>query len=65
MHLPPGFGGMNLSLPRATIEAFASRHSIFPQLSFNKGGMGGISEAGWQIRNSHLISGFSSEKALD
>jgi hypothetical protein len=45
MHLPPGFGGVNLSLPRATIKAFASLHSIFSQLPFYEGGLGGISEA--------------------
>jgi hypothetical protein len=42
MHLPPGFGGVNLSLPRATIKAFASLHSIFSQLPFSKGGKNGI-----------------------
>jgi hypothetical protein len=42
MHLPPGFGGVNLSLPRATIKAFASLHSIFSQLPFYKGGRGGF-----------------------
>ena len=26
IHLPPGFGGMNLPLPRATREAFATSY---------------------------------------
>jgi hypothetical protein len=38
MHLPPGFGGVNLPLPRATRESFASLYSIFSQLPFFKGG---------------------------
>jgi hypothetical protein len=39
LHLPPGFDAVNLSLPRATKEAFAYPHSIFSQLPFYKGGM--------------------------
>jgi hypothetical protein len=29
MHLPPGFDGMNLPLPRTTREAFASLLDVF------------------------------------
>jgi hypothetical protein len=38
VHLPPGFGAVNLSLPRATKEAFACLHSVFSQLPFDKRG---------------------------
>jgi hypothetical protein len=41
MLLPPGFGGMNLPLPRATIEAFTTLPSIFSQLPFFLKGVGG------------------------
>jgi hypothetical protein len=57
MHFPPGFGGVNLPLPRATIEAFASLHFLK--------GLGGISETGWQIRNFRRISEFSCEEPFD
>jgi hypothetical protein len=36
LHLPPGFGGRNLPLPRATIEAFTSIGPIFSRLPFTK-----------------------------
>jgi hypothetical protein len=42
MHRPPGFDAVNLPLPRATKEAFASLRSIFPQLPFSKGGKIGM-----------------------
>jgi hypothetical protein len=38
MHLPPGFGAVNLPLPRATKEAFTCLDLIFSQLPFTKGG---------------------------
>jgi hypothetical protein len=42
LYLPPGFGGGNLPLPRATREAFAPLHSIFSQHPFIKGEVGGF-----------------------
>jgi hypothetical protein len=41
MYLPPGFDGRKFPLPRATKEAFASLCSIFSQLPFAKGRLGG------------------------
>ena len=41
IHLPPGFGGMNLPLPRKTSEAFASVHETFYNPPLWKGA-GGI-----------------------
>jgi hypothetical protein len=42
IHRPPGFAGMNLTLPRATREAFGGLDLIFSQLPFSKGGKIGI-----------------------
>jgi hypothetical protein len=56
MNLPPGFGAVNLPLPRATKEAFACLDLIFSQLPFMKGGLGGISAIAFPYPN--LLSKF-------
>jgi hypothetical protein len=57
MHFPPGFGSMNVPLPRATKEAFGSLHSIFPQLFFIKGGQGGFLAWQWGEEKSLFFGG--------
>jgi hypothetical protein len=57
MHFPPGFGGVNLPLPRATIEAFASLHLLEV--------LGGDFRDGLANQEFRRISEFSCEESFD
>ena len=50
IYFPPGFGGVNFPLPRATRKAFPSLYLNFHSFPFIKGGEGGISGIGRQKR---------------